>query len=274
MFHSLSRLCVRSFRWSLLGGASLFASACVVESATEPFSEPSEGTATTNDYFTGALGEGDLTVLMVVDRSGSMFDSWEGVPKWRIAQTALDGALVGIEQELTIGALLFPLHSDCQVVPLTDPAQIQLQRAGSFKKRWETSGVSTPEGATPLGEAFRQADAAVNAAAERGLLEKRFRVVVITDGEPTCGDDPEEIVSIANGWRDRGVEVRVMGLPGSSRAAALLNRIAGAELFEDPNTGEIIIPDPGSSWDGDQDTGYIAPPSSDDVDDSLWHAVR
>ena len=40
------------------------------------------------------LGTGDLSVLMVVDRSGSMADSWEGVPKWQVAQSALEQAHV------------------------------------------------------------------------------------------------------------------------------------------------------------------------------------
>lgn len=250
---------------------------CTIELNTDssPKDAGPQSTESSESYFTGAFGEGDLTVLMVVDRSGSMHDHWHGAPKWQIAQKALDQAIVGVEQELTIGALLFPLKSDCEVLPMSDPAQIPFQRGASFQTRWKDSEVSRPAGATPLGEAFRQAHAAVLQAESRGLLEKRFRVVVITDGEPTCDEDPEELVAYADTWRDMGVEVRVMGLPGSSAAAALLNRIAGVELFEDPTTGEVIVPDADTRWDeGDEGSGYVAPPSDGDVDDSLWVVVR
>lgn len=220
------------------------------------------------------LGSGDLTVLMVVDRSGSMADLWEGVPKWHIAQSALEQALVGVEEELTIGALQFPLHADCEVVPLSDPDQIAFQRGDLFRDRWMQSKVSEPSGATPLGEAFRQAHMAILHAEEAGLLAQRFRVVVITDGEPTCGEYPDDLVAYADQWREMGVDVRVMGLPGSAPAARLLNRIAGVELFEDPTTGEVVVPEPGDRWEVGDDTGYVEPPSRDDVDGSLHAAIR
>lgn len=220
------------------------------------------------------LGTGDLSVLMVVDRSGSMADSWEGVPKWQVAQSALEQALVGVETELTIGALQFPLHADCEVVPLSDPDQIEFQRGDHFRDRWMRSKVSQPNGATPLGEAFRQAHVAVLHAQEAGLLERRFRVVVITDGEPTCGEYPDDLVAYADQWREMGVDVRVMGLPGSAAAAHLLNRIAGVELFEDPSTGEMVIPEAGDRWEEGDDIGYVEPPAEDDVDGSLHAIVR
>lgn len=227
-----------------------------------------------SESFGAQLGTGDLSVLMVVDRSGSMAESWEGSPKWKVAQSALEQALVGVETELTIGALQFPLHEDCEVVPLSDPAQIEFQRGDHFRERWLRSKVSEPDGATPLGEAFRQAHVAVLHAQETGLLEQRFRVVVITDGEPTCGEYPDDLVAYADQWRDMGVDVRVMGLPGSAPAANLLNRIAGVELFEDPTTGEVVAPEAGDRWEVGDDTGYVEPPGGDDVDDSLHSIVR
>ncbi len=261
---------------SALTAFSLSLSACTLEIPHDGSEEARPTGATGVERDKSRLGTGDLTVLMVVDRSGSMLSYWEGTPKWQIARNAIDQAIVGVEDELTIGALLFPMESGCDVVPLHDPAQLDFQRGGSFQEAWADSAVSFPEGATPLGEAFRQAHAAILQAEELGLLEQRFRVVVITDGEPTCGEDPEELVALADLWREMGVEVRVMGLPGSSVAAALLNRIAGVELFEDPRTGEVLVPDAGARWEeGDTDgPGYVAPPSGEDVDDSLHAAVR
>lgn len=242
----------------------------------EPADDSAGGHESSSAYFAGELGSGDLTVLMVVDRSGSMASYWEGVPKWQIAHSALDHALDGLETALTIGALLFPLPGGCEVLPLSAPEQLQFQRGGSFRDHWMTSKVSQPQGATPLGEAFRQADIALLHAEEVGLLEQRFRVVVITDGEPTCGESPDDLVAYADLWRTRGVDVRVMGLPGSAAAAALLNRIAGVELFEDPETGEVVVPEADTRWrEGDDPgSGYIAPSTGEDVDDSMYAAAR
>src|SRR5690606_16989815 len=145
-------------------------------------------------------------------------------------------------EELTIGALLFPMEAGCNVAALHEPGQIDFQRGGSFQEEWADSAVSCPAGSTPLGEAFRQADSAILQAEELGLLEQRFRVVVRTDGEPTCGEDAEELVAYAVLWREEGVEVRVMRAPGSAGDAALLSRIAGVDLFEDPRSGAVHAP--------------------------------
>jgi hypothetical protein len=65
-------------------------------------------------------------------------------------------------------------------------------------------------------------------ACELGLLDDRFRVVLVTDGEPTCEDDPARITGLAAEWNQAGVETWVMGLPGSDTALALLDSIAKA----------------------------------------------
>lgn len=272
MAHRLSIL-------GFVGSALLSLSACTLEVPTEVSGEmevdDSGGVFGTRADAT-RFGTGDLTVLMVVDRSGSMLENWEGTQKWQIARNAIDQAIVGVEEELTIGALLFPMQEGCEVAALNEPGQLEFQRGDSFQEGWATSAVSFPAGGTPLGEAFRQAHAAVLQARDLGLLEQRFRVVVITDGQPTCHEDPEALVAQADLWREMGVEVRVMGLPGSAAAAELLNRIAGVELFEDPTTGEVIVPDAGTRWEeGDEDAPrYVTPPSEEDVDDSLHSVVR
>ena len=73
---------------------------------------------------------------------------------------------------------------------------------------------------------FAAADRAIAAAG--ALLDQRFVVLVITDGEPTCSDDLEALERLPADWLARGIETHVMGLPGSEAAAALLDRIAKA----------------------------------------------
>ena len=75
------------------------------------------------------------------------------------------------------------------------------------------------------------------------LLEQHFVVIVITDGEPTCGDDLEAIERHASAWLARGIETSVMGLPGSEPGADLLERIAqagGTEHFQQIGTPDQL----------------------------------
>src|SRR5690606_20309179 len=83
-------------------------------------------------------------------------------------------------------------------------------------------------GGTPLGPAFERANEVIDEAKRYGLVGagRRFRVVVITDGEPNCGTDPDRVLFLASSWRQSGVEVHAIGLPGSEQAAAFLNELA------------------------------------------------
>jgi Mg-chelatase subunit ChlD len=83
-------------------------------------------------------------------------------------------------------------------------------------------------GSTPLELAMRIADMAIERGCGLGLLDDRFRVVLVTDGQPTCSDDTSGIVALAAEWRRVGVETWVMGLPGSETATSLLDAIAAA----------------------------------------------
>lgn len=177
------------------------------------------------------IGNGDLTVLALIDRSVSMSDPWEGQPRWQAAGRAFINALTGYESLVTLGAIFFPQATECDVAPLSDPRQIPFQAGTRFKQQWEAFPENRfPAGGTPLGAAFERANEVIVEAKDYGLIGggRRFRVVVITDGEPNCGTDPERVLFLADSWRSLGVEVHAIGLPGSERAAAFLNELAVA----------------------------------------------
>jgi hypothetical protein len=175
------------------------------------------------------LGAGDLTMLVVFDKSGSMADGWDQRSKWQVANEAFMKAIDGVLDNLTIGTIFFPIPGDCAVEALNSGAQMDFRSGRAFASAWQESAASrVPEGATPLELALRTADTAVDAALELGLLEDRFRVVLVTDGEPTCEDDPAAMVALAAKWYALGVETWVMGLPGSAGATELLDAIAEA----------------------------------------------
>ncbi len=175
------------------------------------------------------LGSGDLTLLVLFDRSVSMSDDWEGQPRWKVAGRAFMNGMAGYEELVTIGAIFFPQAAECDVAPLSDPRQIQFQAGTRFKQHWEAYPQNRfPSGGTPLGPAFEEANAVIEQAEEYGLLGggRRFRVAVVTDGKPNCGTDPQRVLFLAQQWASRGVEISVIGLPGSSEAAAFLDQLA------------------------------------------------
>lgn len=175
------------------------------------------------------LGAGNLTVLVVFDKSGSMSSRWDERSKWQVANEALMKAIEGVLDNLTLGAIFFPDPSGCAVSPLGEGVGIELMRGADFAAHWqETAPTRSPDGATPLEAALRAADMAIERGCELGLLADRFRVVLVTDGEPTCSDDVSSMIALVAEWRRLGVETWVMGLPGSTHAAELLDAIAFA----------------------------------------------
>jgi hypothetical protein len=176
------------------------------------------------------LGSGPLAVLVVFDRSVSMSDPWAGEPRWKVAGRAFMNGLAGVEAYVTIAALFFPQPAQCETAPLSDPRQIQFQAGTGFRQYWEAFPQNRfPSGGTPLGAAFEEVDVAIEEAAAHGLLGegRQFRVVVVTDGQPNCGTDLERVLFLASAWRARGIEIHVIGLPGSEEAADLLDQLAG-----------------------------------------------
>jgi hypothetical protein len=142
--------------------------------------------------------------------------------------------LDGILDELTLGGLFFPFEEEgvtpgCGVPPITLSPQIDFTTGRGFKESWISSACSAqPEGSTPLEHALEVADQAIASARERGLVKARMRVLLVTDGEPTCEDDLEAIVAFPAKWFEMGIETLVIGLPGSELAHELLDAIAEA----------------------------------------------
>jgi hypothetical protein len=175
------------------------------------------------------LGAGDLTVLVIFDKSGSMASGWDGRTKWQVANEAFMKAIEGVLDNLTIGAIFFPDPGGCDVAPLGSGAQIEFRAGRDFSSYWqETAETRVPEGSTPLERSFQIADSAIERGCQLGLLTDRFRVLVVTDGEPTCHDDTAALTTYANEWHRIGVETWVMGIPGSAGAHDLLDAIAAA----------------------------------------------
>jgi hypothetical protein len=183
----------------------------------------------------------DLTLLVVFDNSGSMDTQWECQTRWQAANLALVGAIEPAKASLKVGAIRFPMGESCGVPPFTDETQFGFKLGEAFLEEW-TARALLPTGGTPLAQALLAADVAIANAGEMGLLAQRFRVVVVTDGEPNCDGDVSLLTSLPAKWRERGVETHVLGLPGSTGAAALLDSVAeagGGHHFQITTPGEL-----------------------------------
>jgi hypothetical protein len=201
------------------------------------------------------LGSGTLTTLLLFDRSISMSDPWEGEPRWQVAGRAFMAGMIGYESQVTLGTIFFPQANECEVAPLSDPRQIQFQSGTLFKQDWEAFPQNRfPSGGTPLGAAFEEANRVIDDVEPYGLLPpgRRFRVAIVTDGKPNCGTDEQRVLFLAGRWASRGIEITVIGLPGSEEASAFLNQL--------------------SAYGGS--TTYLAPQDEDEASDSFRAVVK
>lgn len=172
---------------------------------------------------------GPTTILLITDKSGSMGGGWDGQSKWSVGNEAVLSALVPFRKDLTLGAIIFPIGEACDVPELDAPGQYPFTDGTRFVNEWTQSFPTiSPSGSTPLALAFEAADRAIDAAIADGLFEHKFKVMVVTDGEPTCGGDPSVFVDLPARWQELGVRTYVMGLPGSEPAKELLQSIAEA----------------------------------------------
>jgi hypothetical protein len=211
-------------------------------------------------------------VLVVFDRSTSMQQDWNGKPKYEAAGNAVIAALTPLKALLTVGGIFFPsidtggttaaaadnpcamgcnvanpIHwipgpgacclngvaGSCSVNTIDKPDEINFTTADGFitglPKQWNISGISE----TPLGTAIERAASAISG---RKFTDPLI-VVVITDGEPNCGTNGQNVLDQITKWHSAGINTHVVGLPGAQGAANVLNMMAsvgGTDKYIDP----------------------------------------
>jgi hypothetical protein len=203
-------------------------------------------------------------VLLIFDRSFSMADDWNGMPRWQGAGNAVLSALTPVQDLLTVGGVMYPSVTDlgnagggfpgaCGVDAFTSAEQLAfqpgamalaaLQKAppsGSPNPLYAPIGsnlgtnMMEPIGATPTMEAFQ----AANVALQNSTLTGITVAILITDGEPNCAWDMSTTTSIVSTWLSSlNIKTYVIGLPGvagmgmggmQSNGPAVLNAIAQA----------------------------------------------
>ncbi len=158
-------------------------------------------------------------VLFLMDGSGSMAQKIGGTPKIVIAKQTFAQVLGKLPASLNAGLIAYGHvgEKDCsairEMVPISrlDPAALQLAVAG----------ISPDKGATPIAAALRRA------AEKLKGRQGSNTIVLITDGEETCGGDP---VAAVRELRASGIDVRVhvVGFDVNDKARKQLMAIAQA----------------------------------------------
>ncbi|MBN2804974.1 MAG: VWA domain-containing protein [Deltaproteobacteria bacterium] len=193
-------------------------------------------------------------ILFLFDKSGSMASGWDGETKWQSAADSMITTVETYKSYVTAGSIFYPTES-CEVAPIDDEHQIDFTDAGDFLARFEAeTNMYLPEGSTPMNAAFQRADEALAMACNDGLMDHPTRVVLLTDGEPNCVYDEQELLDYAAKWHEHGIDTYIIGLPGYG-ANYLLNQIAkaGGTSPELPDTDEDSDGQLDNTWDIDGD---------------------
>lgn len=181
-----------------------------------------------------------VAVEVILDASGSMAGRIEGQTKMSLAMTALEKALPALESDIIhMGLRAYGFDRSVEKTPeascpntalLTDFAPNQ---AG---KVLETAKALAPYGYTPIAASLKAAaqDLSVH-------TNKKRQLVLITDGEETCGGDPIAVLKDVAGMCV-DVNAHIIGFDLDPAARAEMQAIAAAgcgEYLDAPTGGEL-----------------------------------
>ena len=131
------------------------------------------------------LSRTDVETVFVMDGSGSMGWTWDGLPsgaglpsRWQIVRDTLAEVLPPFERRIAVGAKVFPDDGECLVTGGLDV----MPRVGAVPEVLAMFDRWTPEGGTPTAMAIRHT---------LDVPADGPRVIVATlDGGPNCNPDP------------------------------------------------------------------------------------
>lgn len=162
-------------------------------------------------------------LLLALDRSGSMRIKVEGSvnDRWTETTAALDEILMGTNAAVSWGLKMFPSTQKCEVV-LEPEVAVAAMNYAAVGGKIKATLPNMDSGGTPTGLAVRNSTAHL-----KTLQTKNPKYIVLaTDGEPTCNDQPVQAIqqAVASGFR-----VFVVGIATAGTGAhRTLNEMAVA----------------------------------------------
>jgi hypothetical protein len=214
-----------------------------------------------------------VSILLVIDKSGSMDADLGDSTRWGAMKDAVNAAVEGSQESISYGLLLYPDDSSCGVPGGPNVAvEAGTDAAGDIST--ELDG-ATPSGATPTAAALEAAFDYFDSGAGADLEGEKY-VLLATDGGPNChagggacdidactlnieeafnsgtypacdsdfnccgGDesqclDDADTLAAVTKLQDAGVKTIVVGIPGTEAYADLLDDLAVAGGSPNPN---------------------------------------
>jgi hypothetical protein len=192
---------------------------------------PADPAACGNQTFSITTSVVPPNVFLLVDRSGSMSDSFGGAAvgtKWDAAQTALTALLTGSAGKASWGLSLFPPNpsvNTCGKAAIDVPLMMGDESTimGKINALTNTM-IASPRGSTPTADALKTVRDSANLAAS----DRNNYVVLVTDGIPAC-NSPSDVGPVIDDLYNRvpSVKTFVVGI-GADTASnpTLLNQWA------------------------------------------------
>jgi hypothetical protein len=183
-------------------------------------------------------GLSQIYVEYILDASGSMMETLQGKTRLEIAQQVMAERMRALPPNTQVGLRVYghrvPYQQEaesCQDIELVVPIQ---PRGAEAIIEWLPT--MQAQGMTPISESLRFA--AADFTFEPG--RKNF-IVLISDGEETCGDDPATMVGYL---KEVGIEftIHVIGLDVDETTRQQLGRIAQAAggVYHDADSEEDL----------------------------------
>lgn len=181
-----------------------------------------------------------VAVEVILDVSGSMAGRLQGVEKMKMARQALSEALSGLDSSaFVVGFRAYGFDNSVAKTPEAScPNTVLLNPVSPnqiFSIRAQV-GSLIPYGYTPLAKSLDLAGEDLLA-----VESDKQMVILLTDGEESCGGDPE---AVAANLRSRGidVEVHIVGFDLAVEEAAVMKDVAvagGGAYYDAQNLEEL-----------------------------------
>ncbi|MBL7662001.1 VWA domain-containing protein [bacterium] len=177
-------------------------------------------------------------VLFILDASGSMTQVTGGTKQIDAAKQAITGALGEIPEGTPVGLRVYAhrvAQSDKQASCTDTELSVPLDKAAKSTISTTLAGIN-PKGYTPISYSLQQAKNDFPVARESEKI-----IILLSDGEETCGGNPEQTVKdlIASGFK---VRVHTVGFNVNALAESQLKGVAnvsGGTYFPAKNATEL-----------------------------------
>lgn len=215
-----------------------------------------------------ASSEAEPRVLLIADASGSM--AWQDVRNSTLsrmdsARAVLRELIPAVDGSVTLGLTTYGRvlardpRNQCAVL-LEDPdacCRLPASEADRPATREELLALverMAPDGMTPIAHSLDQARLHIQAvrAGDEAAICRRYAVVLLTDGLPSCNEGPSDALQAVRRLRQAGVDVYVVGFgadvtqnnQNGAETLAAMAREAGTARLPD---GSWCSPGPGGT---------------------------